>query len=63
MRLNNRGKYKRFELNDYVESKGIVFQSTVAYSPESNKVAERINRTLIANMRAILINAKLSTYL
>jgi hypothetical protein len=35
----------------------------VAYSLELNGVAERINRTLIAKMRAILIDAKLSAYL
>jgi hypothetical protein len=63
VRLDNGGKYESSELNDYVESKEITFQPAVAYSPESNEAAERINRTLIAKARAILTDAKLSAYL
>jgi hypothetical protein len=56
VRLDNGGEYGSSELNDYVESKGIIFQPAVAYSPESNGVAERMNRTLMAKVRAILLS-------
>ena len=62
-RLDNGGEYGSSELNAYVKSKGTWFQLTVLYSPESNMVAERMNRTLITNVRAILTDAKLSAYL
>jgi hypothetical protein len=63
VRLDNGGEYRSSELNAYVQSKGIWFQPTVPYPPESNGVAERMNRTLMAKMRAILTDAKLPAYL
>jgi hypothetical protein len=63
VRLDNGGEYGSSELNAYVQSKGIWFQLTVPYSPESNGVAERMNRTLMAKVRAILTDAKLPAYL
>ena len=63
VRLDNGGEYGSAELNAYVESKGINFQPTTPYSPESIDIAERINRTLIAKVRAILTNTKLPAYL
>ena len=63
VRLDNGGEYGSSELNTYIESKGLLFQPTVPYSPESNGVAERINRTLISKVRAILIDAKIPAYL
>jgi transposase InsO family protein len=63
VRLDNGGEYGSSELNAYVESKGMFFQPTVPYSPESNGVAERMNRTLMAKVRAILMDSKLPAYL
>jgi transposase InsO family protein len=63
VRLNNGGEYGSAELNAYIENKGITFQPSTPYSPESNGVAERINRTLMAKVRAILVDAKLPAYL
>ena len=63
VRLDNGGEYGSSELNTYIESKGLLFQPTVPYSPESNGVAERINRTLISKVRAILIDSKIPAYL
>jgi hypothetical protein len=57
VRLDNGGEYGSSELNVYVKSKGIWFQPTVPYSPESNGVAERMNRTLMAKVRAILTDS------
>jgi transposase InsO family protein len=63
VRLDNGGEYGSAELNTYVQSKGMTFQPTVPYSPESNGVAERMNRTLMAKVRAILADTKLPAYL
>ena len=44
-------------LNDYCENKGIIHEVTPSYSPESNGVVERKNRTLIDTMNSLLVSA------
>ena len=63
VRLDNGGEYGSSELNAYIESKEMLFQPIIPYSPESNEVAERMNRILMAKVRAILVDSKLPTYL
>ena len=55
IRSNRGGKY--IPLNDYCEKKGIIHEVTPPYSPESNGVVERKNRTLKEMMNSILVNA------
>ena len=43
------------DLSDYCVRKGIVRQVSVAYTPEQNGRAERLNRTLIERTRALLL--------
>jgi len=49
------GEYVLF--NDYYEKEGIIHEVTPPYSPESNGVAERKNRTLKEMMNVMLISS------
>ena len=44
-------------LNDFCEKEGIIHEVTPPYSPESNGVAERKNRTLKEMMNAMLVSS------
>ncbi|UYV74788.1 hypothetical protein LAZ67_12000984, partial [Cordylochernes scorpioides] len=52
-----RGIHPRFE--GLFKRSGIHHQLTTTYSPQSNGVAERVNRTLIDTARTLLIDSKL----
>src|SRR6185503_815241 len=53
-RSDNGGEYISNELMAWFNSKGILHEFTPPYSPESNGVAERINRSIGENLRAML---------
>ncbi len=48
------GEYKSHEFDDYLAEKGIQRRFTVHDTPEHNGVAERLNRTLLEKVRAML---------
>ena len=53
----DRGKeYDTLDLNNYIQSLGAVHETTAPYSPSSNGVAERKNRTLINLTNAMLVS-------
>lgn len=52
------GEYGSKDLGQWLESKGISKKPTVAYHSETNAIAERINRTLNAMIRANIMGAK-----
>ena len=55
---SDRGReYESFGFNSYVQSLGIIHETTPPYSPQSNGVAERKNRTLIELTNAMLIES------
>jgi hypothetical protein len=54
VRVDNGGEYEGSELVQFVKGAGIYQQPTVPYSPESNGVAERLNRTIMTKVRAML---------
>ena len=55
IRSDRGGEY--IPLNDYCEKEGIIHEVTPPYSPESNGVAKRNNRTLKEMMNSPLISA------
>ena len=59
VRTDRGTEYLNTELETYFSSRGIVHQTTAAYTPEQNGVAERFNRTLMEKVRAMLYDAKL----
>ena len=59
VRTDRGGEYLNNELKDFYSAKGIVHQTTAPYTPEQNGKAERLNRTLMERVRAMLQDAKL----
>ena len=56
MRSDRGGEYELKQFNEFCEH-GIIHETTPPYSPESNGVVERKNRTLKNMMNAILISS------
>jgi transposase InsO family protein len=56
-RTDNGGEYVTKDLKVFFKSKGIIHEFTPPYSPESNRVAERLNRTIGEALRAMLESA------
>ena len=46
LRTNNGGEYMSSEFQEYLISKGIQHELTIAYTPQQNGIAECMNRTL-----------------
>ena len=63
VRVDNGGEYSGSSLLAYLKSIGILHQPTVPYSPESNGLAERMNRSLMSKVRAMMKDAQLSRFL
>ena len=57
LRTDNGGEYVSKEFEAYLKSKGIKHQLTIAYTPEQNGVAERMNRTIMESARAMMSHA------
>lgn len=60
LRTDNGREYVSKEFEEFCKEKGIVMQYTVAYNPEMNGTAERMNRTLVDKARTLLIDSKMS---
>lgn len=54
LRTDNGGEYLSNDFRAYLSNHGIKHQLTVAYTPQQNGVAERMNRTLMSLVRAIM---------
>ncbi len=60
LRSDNGGEYLSKNFENYLKENGIESQTSTAYTPQQNGVAERMNRTLQDSMRSMLMEAKLS---
>ena len=63
VRSDRGGEYVNSRLKDFFTTKGIVHQTTAPYTPEQNGAAERLNRTLMERVRAMLRYAQVPAYL
>lgn len=59
VRTDNGGEYTSSLLSSYFKKKGIEPQTTMAYTPQQNGKAERLNRTLMEKTRSMLNGAGL----
>ncbi|GKE50432.1 putative ribonuclease H-like domain-containing protein [Tanacetum coccineum] len=59
IRCDNGTEFQNKEINQFCEMKGILRQFSVAKTPQQNRVAERMNRTLIEAARTMLADFKL----
>jgi len=60
--VTTQANIKRWQ-RDYDKKTGVVVEFTTAYIPEQNGVAERLNRTLITKVRAMLTETDLPQWL
>jgi len=60
LRSNNGGEYTDGDFIAFCKQEGVQRQFTVAYTPQQNGVAERMNRTLLERTRAMLQTAGLA---
>uniref|UniRef100_T1JFH6 Endonuclease n=1 Tax=Strigamia maritima TaxID=126957 RepID=T1JFH6_STRMM len=59
IRTDRGGEFTSSEFEQFLTSLGVSIQITNAYSPEMNGVAERVNRTVLNSIRAMLLSAGL----
>ena len=59
LRTDNGGEYTSNEFSTYLKSEGVRHEFTIPKNPEQNRVAERLNRTLLEYVRSMLIGAHL----
>ncbi|KAF2359941.1 Reverse transcriptase RNA-dependent DNA polymerase [Trinorchestia longiramus] len=59
LRIYNGGEYVSTDFERFLKVNGIVHQKTVPKTPEQNGVAERMNRTILEAVRAMLSDSKL----
>ena len=58
-RTDNGGEYCSKNFNNFLLTEGVRHEKTVPKTPQQNGKAERMNRTLVENVRAMLSDAKL----
>lgn len=59
LRSDNGGEFTNHRLAEFVSSRGIIHQTTTAYTPQQNGCAEREMRTIMNAVRTMLADAKL----
>ena len=58
-RTDNGGEFTSTEFEGYLRKEGIRHKLTVSKNPEQNRVAERMNRTIVKTALSMLAEAKL----
>lgn len=61
LRTDNGKEYINNKLKNFLQESGIRHQTIVAYTPEQNGTAERMNRTIVEKARSMLLDAGLPT--
>ncbi|KAK4325723.1 hypothetical protein Pmani_003666 [Petrolisthes manimaculis] len=59
LRTDNGGEYKSNDFEQYLIDEGVRHEYTIPKTPEQNGVSERMNRTLVEQIRAMLIDSGL----
>ena len=59
LRTDNGGEFTSNDFEEFLKSKGIKHEYSIAFHPPQNGVAERINRTLVEKTRVMLLDAQL----
>ena len=59
LRSDNGGEFFSGKFTDWLSLRGVVQQSTPSYSPQSNGIAERMNRTLQDKARTMMLETEL----
>ena len=59
LRSDNGGEYRSKEMEKFQSERGIVWQTTIQYTPEQTGVAERVNRTILEIAKSMLSFEKL----
>ena len=63
LRIDRGGEYESNPFKEFCEQNGIIHEVIAPYSPESNGIAERKNRTLKEMMNAMLVSSGLSSHM
>lgn len=59
-RCDNGREYISHEICQHFEDCGIQFEFTIRYTPQQNRVAEKMNRTIIEKARCMILHSKMS---
>ena len=59
LRSDNGGEFLAADFTEWLQLRGVTQQTTPSYSPQSNGIAERANRTLQDKARTMLLESKL----
>jgi transposase InsO family protein len=59
LQTDNGGEYFSGELDSWLKERGIIHHSSMAYTPQQNGKAERLNRPLMDSVRAMLADSDL----
>ena len=59
LRSDNGGEYRSKEMEKFQSERGILWQTTIPYTPEQTGVAERVNRTILEIAKSMLSFEKL----
>ncbi|KAA0052292.1 hypothetical protein E6C27_scaffold207G001230 [Cucumis melo var. makuwa] len=63
LRSDNGREFQNHNLSEFLAFKGIVHQTSCAYTPQQNGVAERKNRHLVEVARSLMLSISLPSYL
>ncbi|KAA0046032.1 Beta-galactosidase [Cucumis melo var. makuwa] len=63
LRSDNGREFQNDNLSEFLASKGIVHQTSCAYTPQQNGVAERKNRHLVEVARSLMLSTSFPSYL